>query len=586
MFRVTVDGAERWAGPGQTAASLLLAQGCASWRTTRGGRPRGVFCGIGVCHDCLVAVNGVPDVRACRRVLAAGDRVETQAGARLPDGPRGPSAGARRDVAAPVAVIGAGPAGMAAALAAAGAGTRVVLVDDGERPGGQFHRRAADGPDRVAAVRAVQDHPRIEWLPECAVWALERADAGDAADNGAAPDGGWTVHALQGPADAAGRTAYTLRAAALVLCTGAYDRALPFPGWELPGVVTAGAAQALAKGQRTAVGRRVVVSGTGPFLLPVTASLLTVGADVLGVYEAGSPAGWLRAPVTALRDGRGKLPELLAYGAGLARHRVPYRTRSAVVAAHGNDRVEAVTVARLAADWRVLPGTERRIEGVDALCVGYGFLPQLELALAAGCALRDRTWVAVGAWQQTSVPGVYAAGEPTGVGGAALAAAEGGLAGLAAARWTGAGGVADPAPAIRRVRAGRRFARLLATAHPVRPGWRTWPDEDTLVCRCEEVPYRALCADAGPEADGMRAFKLATRVGLGPCQGRVCARNAAELRGAGPLPDPQTADRRPIAQPVRLADLAAGAAPGPDTEPHAEPPVPPPATPPYREEPT
>ncbi|WP_050512332.1 FAD-dependent oxidoreductase, partial [Streptomyces rimosus] len=357
------------------------------------------------------------------------------------------------------------------------------------------------------------------------------------------------------------RTPYTLHADALVLCTGAYDRALPFPGWDLPGVVTAGAAQALAKGQRTAIGRRVVVSGTGPFLLPVTSSLLSVGARVLGVYEAGTPAAWLRAPFAALRDGGGKFPELLAYAATLARHRVPYRPRRAVVAAHGRDRVEAVTVARLAPDWSIVPGTEHRIEDVDALCVGYGFTPQLELALAAGCALRDGAWVAVGPAQQTSVPGVYAAGEPTGIGGAALAAAEGELAGLAAARWAGApSGTARRAPAVRRrVLAGRRFARLLAATHPVRPGWRTWPDADTLVCRCEEVPYGQVRTGL-LSADGMRTFKLATRVGLGPCQGRICARNAAGLCGPDALPDPQTADHRPIAQPVRLADLAAAGA--------------------------
>ncbi|MEV5597278.1 FAD-dependent oxidoreductase [Streptomyces sp. NPDC052496] len=598
MFRVTVDGAERWARPGQTAASVLLDAGRAAWRTTRGGRPRGVFCGIGVCHDCLVVVNGVPDVRACRRAVREGDRIETQEGARLPCLPAAPAAPApARDVTVPVVVVGAGPAGMAAALAAAGAGARVVLVDDGERPGGQFHRQAADGPARGAAVRAVQEHPRVEWLAGCTVWALEPG-GGPSPGAQAGTDAGWTVHVLQGPADAPARTARTLRTAALVLCTGAYDRALPFPGWDLPGVVTAGAAQALAKGQRTAIGRRVVVSGTGPFLLPVASSLLTVGARVLGVYEAGSPAGWLRAPVAAVRDGHAKLPELLGYAAGLARHRVPYRTRRAVVAAHGRDRVEAVTVARLAPDWRVVPGTAHRVEDVDAVCVGYGFTPQLELALAAGCALRDRTWVAVDARQQTSVPGVYAAGEPTGIGGAALAAAEGELAGLAAARWAGPAEAAVPAgvagraaAARRRVLAGRRFARLLAAAHPVRDGWHTWLGEDTLVCRCEEVPYRVLRtaagepgADAaqdphGPPADGMCTFKLATRVGLGPCQGRICARNAAALCGPSTLPDPQTADRRPIAQPVRLADLAA---PGPGPRDRS---APDPAEP-YREDPS
>jgi hypothetical protein len=370
----------------------------------------------------------------------------------------------------------------------------------------------------------------------------------------------------------------------------------------------------------------------------VMSSLLGVGAQVVGVYEAGTPARWLRHPVTALRDGRAKLPELAAYAALSARHRVPYRTRRAVVAAHGRDRVEAVTVARLDADWNIRPGSERRIDGVDAVCVGYGFTPQLELAVAAGCALRDGPdggpCVAVDAAQATTVPGVYAAGEITGIGGADAAAAEGEVAGLAAVRYETAPGLttrrraaepraeagqagtgrsgagqfgagqfgagqfgagqsgagqfgagqagigqagtrqvetsqAGPLPtpesspvrvsaaaarAAAGVRAGRRFAAALADVHPLRPGWRGWLTDETLICRCEEITYgdlRAAVRDRG--ADGMRALKLISRVGLGPCQGRVCGRNAAELAG---IRDAPGTDRRPIAQPIRLGDLA------------------------------
>ncbi|MEC4017354.1 FAD-dependent oxidoreductase [Streptomyces sp. H27-D2] len=525
-----------------------------------------------------------------------------------------------------VVVVGAGPAGLNAALAAADSGAAVVLVDSAARTGGQYYRQSpaefaefadaagAAEPDRAAAgiarvaggkrhvrrgpaeavrlERRVAVHPRIEYLPRTTVWAVEpgrpappppRAPAA-ATDRASDPHVIHLVHIQQGPADGVGRAPRTLAAAALVLCPGAYDRALPFPGWDLPGVVTAGAAQALAKGQRIAVGRRVVVSGTGPFLLPVASSLLGVGARVRGVYEAGSPSGWLRAPLTALRDGRTKLPELAAHTARMARHRVPYRTRHAVVAAHGRDRVEAVTVARLDPDWRIRPGTERRIEGIDALCIGYGFTPQLELAVAAGCELGSDPdgggYVIVNPWQGTSTPGVYAAGEITGIGGAELAAAEGVLAGIAAAVRLGCHAEAERAHAARRrVRTGRRFAAALAAAHPVRSGWQSWLSDDTLVCRCEEVPYRDLrAAVQGRGADGTRALKLTSRAGLGACQGRVCGRNTAELAAglaaglaaAGPgratepggpphspgPPDPYALDRRPIAQPIRLGDLA------------------------------
>ncbi|MGK5630522.1 FAD-dependent oxidoreductase [Streptomyces sp. URMC 123] len=461
-----------------------------------------------------------------------------------------------------VVVIGAGPAGAAAALAAARSGADVVVVDGAARPGGQYHRLPAPGLAGRASAgalhleRALLTAPRVTVLCRAAVWAVEPVAEEPVAVEPVEGRAAHRVHVLQGPADGIGRTARTLDADALVLCPGAYDRALPFPGWELPGVYTAGAAQALAKGQGLAVGRRAVVCGTGPFLLPVAAALAGVGAEVVGVFEAGSPLGWLRSPLSVLRDGRDKLPEAAGHAVLLARHRIPYRTRTAVVAAHGTDRVEAVTVARLDARWRIRPGSERRVEGVDAVCTGFGFTPQLELAVAAGCALGEGPdggpRVTVDGRQATSVPGVYAAGEITGVGGARLAAAEGELAGLAAAGGLSRDGRA-PAVAAR-VRSGRRFAAALAAAHPVRDGWHGWLADDTLVCRCEEVPYadlRAAVAERG--VDGLRALKLSCRVGLGACQGRVCLRNAAELAAVA---DPEAGERRPIAQPVRLGDLA------------------------------
>ena len=419
-----------------------------------------------------------------------------------------------------VVVVGAGPAGLAAARSAADAGAEVLLVDAGSKRGGQYHRQDARG-----GVDAQPLPDGVEHLADTVVWALE-------------PDGP-RLHLLTGPADGPGRVGRTVDAPALVLATGAYDRALPFPGWDLPGVYTAGAAQALAKSQRVAVGRRVLVAGTGPFLLPVARELLSVGADVVGVLEANLP-NWLRSP-RGLIAGAGKSGELFGYARTLARHRVPYRVRTAVVAAHGDTRVEAVTVARLDAQWHIVPGTARDIE-VDAVCVGYGFVPQLELARAAGCATRDG-FVTVDAAQRTSVPGVYAAGELTGIGGADLAAAEGHVAGLAAA-----GSSTTPHAALRRVRALRRFAAALAAAHPIRPGWQTWLADDTVICRCEEVPLRALRA----AAPGARALRLTCRAGLGLCQGRVCGPAVADLTG---LPA-DAFTRRPIAAPVRLGELA------------------------------
>ena len=418
-----------------------------------------------------------------------------------------------------VVIVGAGPAGLAAAEHALAAGADVTVLDQADVPGGQFHRGAAH---RFEALLS-----RCTWWPETTVWALE----------------GKRVHVLRGPADGTNRRRHTLEPDALILATGAHDRVLPFPGWQLPGVFTAGAAQALAKGERVAVGRRVLVAGAGPFLLPVAESLIDVGAEIVAVLEA-NPArtvlsGWSWRAAAHL----GKMNELVRYAGTLARHRVPYRMGRAVIEARGDDRVREAVTARVRADWSVVPGTEETRE-IDALCVGHGFAGQPELAVAAGCVL-DGGFVRVGDDQRTGVTGVFAAGEITGIGGSAAAAAEGAVAGWAAAGRT-------PGRALIRKRDhARAFARRLAAAHPIGAAWPGWLREDTVVCRCEETTYGDLMdAVADPATPGPHALKLGTRAGLGPCQGRMCGAVVAELCGG------TERHHRPIAQPIRLGELA------------------------------
>lgn len=433
-----------------------------------------------------------------------------------------------------VAVLGAGPAGLAAAVAAYRGGVRVTLLDSAPRVGGQYwrHRDGDDGAGHHlwSILHRLRDTP-LDFRPGHSIWHVERTDDG------------FTIHT----------TAGEVHARTVIVATGAYDRQLPFPGWTLPGVFTAGGAQALLKGHGVAVGERVVVAGTGPFLLPVAVGL---GARVVGVFEAGSPLGFGRQPVAVVRN-LGKLVEGAAYLKALRHHRVSYRMRSTVVAAHGDDRVRAVTVAKLDSAWRVVTGTEREIE-CDAVAVGYGFTPQLEIPLQLGCDTRldaDGSLVAtVDQHQRGSVPGVYLAGEVCGVGGAQLSLVEGEIAGRHAA------GVGYDKRLMRRRAALRAFAAAMHRTYPVPPGWQTWLADDTLVCRCEEVSVddiRKSIVDL--QATDPRAVKLLARPGMGLCQGRVCGYataclvagdrsvTAADLRGLA---------ARPIAQPITLGSLA------------------------------
>ncbi len=505
----------------------------------------------------------VPPSDADRPSALPGPSAPPGPGAHAGPAPAGQSAGAAGPVGAgPVdlAVVGAGPAGLAAAVTAAGLGLRVAVLDTGDRPGGQFYRHPAPGlgaarPEalhhgwsefatREAALRAHESAGRITYLPLHHVWTVVPGE------------GGWTLHAVAGHAP--GERAATVAARAVLIATGAYERQLPFPGWTLPGVVGAGGAQAMLKGGLVLPGKRVVVAGSGPLLLAVAGSLAAAGATVPAVVEAAAYTAYAGRVPTLLRN-PGKLVEAASYGGALARHHVRLLTRHAVTEAHGTGRIEAVTVARLDRDWRPLPGTARRIP-CDALAVGHGLVPQLELATGLGCATRpsaDGTVaLEVDAEQRTSVPGIWSAGETGGIGGAQLALTEGELVAysVAAALRPAADAPRTGRPerlARRRARL-RAFADAMAAAHRPGEGWTGWLRDDAVVCRCEEVPagrIREAAQELG--ARDARTVKLLTRAGMGWCQGRMCGPAVAALAGAEPA-----ADRRPFSCPVPLGHLA------------------------------
>ncbi|MFF7790632.1 FAD-dependent oxidoreductase [Streptomyces sp. NPDC007991] len=441
-----------------------------------------------------------------------------------------------------LAVIGAGPAGLAASLAAAARGIRVALVDAATQTGGQFYRQPAAG---LAAGRPEALHHRwrtwerlrdglaarsVRVLTDHHVWCVERTS------------GGFTVHALLGPEQ---EEPAEVHARAVLLATGGYEHVLPFPGWNLPGVVTAGGAQAMLKGGLVVPGRRAVVAGTGPLLLPVAAGLAAAGVEVAALVESTGAARLARhGPALA-----GKLPEGAAYAARLLRHRVPVLARHTVVRAHGDDRLTGVTVAALDTAGRVRPGTERRL-ACDTLAVGHGMLPHTDLAEGLGCRL-DGLAVAVDTEQRTDVPGVWAAGESTGIGGAALALAEGHIAGCSAAASL-RGTAPTPAPAALTSRTRHRSsAAALDAAYAPPAHWPEQVTDDTLVCRCEEVTAGAVRDALALGAGDERTVKLLTRAGMGWCQGRMCAVAVAGLAGRPPTPS-----RRPFARPVPLGVLA------------------------------
>ncbi|MFC8359807.1 NAD(P)/FAD-dependent oxidoreductase [Streptomyces griseorubiginosus] len=452
-----------------------------------------------------------------------------------------------------LAVVGAGPAGLAAALAAAARGIQVVLVDSAPAAGGQFYRQPAPGlgarrPQALhhqwrtwerlrdgleAQVRA----GRVRHLTDHHVWFVERRGAA-----------GFTVHALLG---AEQEEPAELRADAVLLATGGYEKVLPFPGWTLPGVVTAGGAQAMLKGGLVLPGRTVVVAGTGPLLLPVATGLATAGATVAALVDSAAPQAFVRRS-RALAAHPGKVAEGALYAGQLARHRVRTLLHHTVVEAHGTERLEAVTVAALDRHGRVRPDTRRRLD-CDTLAVGHGMLPHTDIADALGCRV-DGTDVYADDEQRTDVPGVWAAGETTGIGGSALALAEGHIAGRSIAARL-AGREPDPrgwAAAARTRERLRAFFAAVDSVYAPPAHWAEQVTDETVVCRCEEVSAGAV-REAVRElgAGDLRTVKLLTRAGMGWCQGRMCGPGVAGVAGCA-----ETAVRRPFARPVPLGVLA------------------------------
>ena len=565
---------------GETLAATLTAAGIIALRHARNGDPRGVFCGMGVCYECLVIVDGRPGQRACMTEVREGMSVA----AHRDDRPSVPAAGMAPLVSAPtdqvpetgrdLVVIGAGPAGLAAAEAAARAGVLATVLDERPHPGGQYFkplapshrftgsrardRQFASGADLIERVRTLG----VEVVSSATVWSAHakgRAGAG----------GGSEAAAVEVEVIVDG-SARRIRARQLVIAAGAYERAHPVPGWTLPGVMTTGAAQTLARAYRVAPGARVLVAGNGPLNLQVACELAAGGVEVAAVAEtAPPPTARPGAALAAFRHAPGLVGQGLAYRAALARRRIPVLHRHVLVRVEGHDdeRVRSAVLARIDAHGNAVAGSERSFD-VDAVCMGYGFHPSTELTRLLGCEHRwdcDAGSLAVvrNAEAQTSLAGIFVPGDGGGMGGAHAALAEGTLAGLAAARNLGRPILPDLEASGRRARRERDCARRFQTAlWSLFAAPREFPDlagDDVAICRCESVGAGALrdCIAAGADESG--SLKRLTRAGMGRCQGRYCGPRVAEwcaaARGEAPDPFRLFAPRFPV-KPVPAFALA------------------------------
>jgi thioredoxin reductase/bacterioferritin-associated ferredoxin len=432
-----------------------------------------------------------------------------------------------------LAVVGAGPAGIAAAVTAAEAGVETVLVDAQPRPGGQYFKQSPDAfrgeaPSRHsreadAALRQLSGSS-VRVFNDALVWgAFPVADRS-----------GWEL-TLYGP-DVSAR----LIARTLILATGAYDRPIPFPGWTLPGVMTAGGVQSLLKGQRVLPGRRFLLSGVGPLQVAVAAGLVRAGAEVVAILEAARLAWRDVCHAAALWGQWGRLAEGWDYGGMLFAARVPLRLGWAIVEARGNSQVEEAVICRVDDAGQPLPGTSET-SAVDTIAIGYGLIPSTELSRLLGCVheFRPKQGGYVprrDAEMQTSLPGVYAAGDGASIGGSELAQIEGRIAAFSAAGRLGKLSETAARHAIERERPGlarqQRFARMLSELFTPGAGLYGLARDDTMICRCEEVTLGEIRQAVAEGATTANEIKGLTRTGMGNCQGRICGELVARIIAA------------------------------------------------------
>ena len=528
---IIFDGRHLSALEGETISATLHANGIKSFRTTSTKHARGLYCGMGACFDCIVTVDGRMGIRACIEKVRNGQVVRSDAPQGTTADPLAPlcpmpTRSEPQVVDVDVLVVGAGPAGLSAAIAAVRSGASVVVLDERPQSGGQYfkplapsHRTAKPGDSQFAeglrlTQSAIEQGVRI--IQEATVWGADTPQEVIAMVNGAAT---------------------LFKPGQLILATGAYERPVPFDNWTLPGVMTTGAAQTLVRSYKVTPGQRVVIAGNGPLNLQLAVEMVRAGVKVAAVLEAAPEpraAQW-RTLLKAWRYSPALILQGLRYVAELRVHGVRVQWSHGVVQAKGEDHLQEVIYAPFGESGEPDLNMTSTIKA-DTLCLGYGFIPSTELARALGCKHSfvdlhlGYLQTEIAADGRTSVPQVFAIGDGSSLGGARVAMARGTLAGSAAAA---ALNKQVDANAVRRAQVA--LARALLFQEALWDIFKAAPvsvqklADTTIVCRCEEINMGQLRKAIGQGFDSLGALKRMTRLGMGRCQGRYCACTAAKL---------------------------------------------------------
>ena len=459
-----------------------------------------------------------------------------------------------------LAIIGAGPAGISAAIEAAKSGCHVILIDENLSPGGQIYRQISTGFTVIDEKRLGKQYingkkllgeiekykEKIESIPNALIWGIFGEKE--------------LIFIRDGKNE-------RLKIQKLILAEGAYDRPTPFRGWTLPGVFTAGGALRILKTERVLPGKKILLAGTGPLQLVLANQLAEAGAEVVSILEAASfNEAWKH--VHKFWGQWSLVSDAWHYIRGIQKAKIPILNFHAVIEARGKEEVEEAVYAKVDQDCMPIPGTEK-VVGVDTICVGYGLIPSVRLSRLCGC--RHQYDPILGGWlpyhdeyMETSVPGIFVAGDCAGVLGALVALEEGRLAGIRACEQLGyipeRKGRPKTEPILKKLKALQNFELALGKIFAVRKGLFGRIADDTLVCRCKEITAGEIRKSIADGVVSMGEIKRFTMAGMGHCQGRMCENTIAEILSTAinrPIEDLGCFTPRPPVKPLAMETFQA-----------------------------
>lgn len=530
-IEITIDGQSVRAYEGESIGAVLEAIGMRQVRLAPQHKdPRGLYCSMGICHGCLVTVDGQPNIRACMTPVEPGQNITLQDGFgqfELGDSEVSPGRLVKKD--AQIVIVGGGPAGLSAAIAAAKAGAEVLIIDENLQTGGQIYRQLPQSFHVNDAGKLGSDYADGQsLLTDVDVYGDRITIWNDALI--------WSVFDSQQLAVARQDELVLIDTKAVVVATGAYERPFPVPGWTLPGVMTVGGAQALIKSQRIRPGNRVLLAGSGPLQLVVANQMLDAGMEVVAIAES-APRSLIWQHGMGLLNHPALLKQGLSYLWRLKRANVPLLRSFALHSIHGETYAQRAVLTKVDSGLNPI-GSETKTFDVDTVCIGYGLIPNVWMTQMLGC--KHGYDPMVGGWRpdfnenmETDQSGVFVAGDGAGIAGVLVARCEGEIAGLYAAAH------ADVIPknqveeklteTRKKLTSLQKFRYAMDRMYPITSSLYSNITDDTLVCRCEGVTAGTIRQAIKDGTTNLNDIKKRTRAGMGYCQGANCLPSVAAM---------------------------------------------------------